>query len=176
MNGNNRQKLLLIAAAIGVGILVSDKLIISPLISSWKERTKQIADLRERVAKGSQLLEREVVLEDRWGQMRTNTLPENLSAAENIVFKAFDRWSSESNISISSIKPEWKRFDDYVTLECRADGFGSIEAITKFLHQLERDQLALKVDVVEITARDNNGQQLAIGVQVSGLQLAAPEL
>jgi hypothetical protein len=176
MNDNKRQKLLLILALAGVGILVSDRLILSPLIASWKARSKQISELQQSVSKGSQLLERESILKSRWSQMSSNTLPADLSAAENMVFKAFDRWSSESNISISSIKPEWKRADDYVTLECRADGFGSIEAITKFLYQLERDQLALKVDLVEITARDNNGQQLSLGVQVSGLQLVAPEL
>ncbi|MGV3772916.1 MAG: hypothetical protein ACO1QB_08445 [Verrucomicrobiales bacterium] len=177
MNANNRQKMLMIVAMVGGAIFVGDRLVLSPLISSWKERSKAIAELQQSVTKGTQLLEREQVLSERWSQMRTNTLPENLSAAENLVFKAFDRWSSESNISIASIKPEWKQAgEDYVTLECRADGFGSIDAIAKFLYQLERDQLALRVDLVEITARDNNGQQLAIGVQVSGLQLAAPEL
>ena len=37
--------------------------------------------------------------------------------------------------------------------------------------ELEKDPLALKIDSVEINARDNNGQQLSLGLQVSGLRL-----
>ena len=58
-----------------------------------------------------------------------------------------------------------------MTLECRADAFGSIQAVTRFLYEVEKDSLALRVEAVEITARDNDGQQLTIGLQVSGLQL-----
>ena len=96
----------------------------------------------------------------------------NVSAAENQVLKAFDRWSQDGRISISSIKPQWKRnSDDYMTLECRADAFGSIQALTRFLFEVEKDPLALKVEAIEITARDNDGQQLSLGLQVSGLLL-----
>ena len=95
--------------------------------------------------------------------------------AENEVLKAFDRWSQESRISVSSIKPQWKRTsDDFMTLECRADAFGSVSAITRFLYEVEKDPLALKVEAVEISARDNTGQQLSLGVQLSGLMLNPP--
>ena len=102
-----------------------------------------------------------------------HTLAENVSTAENEVLRAFERWSQESRISISSIKPQWKRGgdDDYVTLECRADAFGNISAVTRFLYEVEKDPLALKVESVEISARDSGGQQLELGLVVSGLQL-----
>ena len=104
--------------------------------------------------------------------MNTNTLPENVSAAENQVLRAFDRWSQDSQISIASIKPQWKQAgEDYMTYECRADAFGSLQAITRFLYEIEKDPMALKIESVEINARDNNGQQLSLGLQVSGLRL-----
>ena len=112
----------------------------------------------------------------RWQSMSTNTLPDNVSGAENLVLRAFERWSDESRISISGIKPQWKRAgEDYMTLECRADAFGSIHALTRFLHSLEKDPLALRVESVEITSRDETGQQLALAIQVSGLLLNPQE-
>ena len=104
--------------------------------------------------------------------MRTNTLPSNLSVAESKVLKAFDRWSQESRISISSKKLEWKRAgDDYMTLECRADALGSMSALTRFLYEVEKDPLALRIETVDIMSRDNNGQQLSLALQLSGLLL-----
>jgi hypothetical protein len=169
----NRQQMLVVAAAVGAAILLGDKLVITPLTASWKARGKRITELTKQVNQGSLLLAREQTIRDRWDLMRTNTLPENTSAAENEVLKAFERWSQESRLSISSIKPQWKRAgDDFMTLECRADAFGSIQALTRFLYEVEKDQLALRVEAVEITSRDNDGQQLGLGIQISGLKLS----
>ena len=172
MKIENRQRVLAVIAIAAVALLASDRLIVAPLTRSWKARADRIAELKESVKQGAMLLEREQTIRNRWENMRTNTLPNDVSAAENEVLKAFDRWSQESRISIASIKPQWKQAaDDYMTYECRADAFGSLQAITQFLYEIEKDPLALKIESVEINARDNNGQQLSLGLQVSGLRL-----
>ncbi|HYV30911.1 MAG TPA: GspMb/PilO family protein [Candidatus Binatia bacterium] len=176
MRIENRQQALAVVAVVAVTLLVGDKLVVTPLVSRWKERGARISELTKAVNQGSLVLAREQAIRNRWDNMRTNTLPENVSAAENELLKAFERWSQASRISIASIKPQWKRTsDDYVTLECRADAFGSIQALTRFLYDVEQDPLALKVEAVEITTRDNDGQQLSLGLQVSGLQLNAQQ-
>ena len=172
MNIKNRQQLLSIAAIVVVALWAGDKLALSPLMQSWKQRATSITELTKSVRQGSLLVDRERSIRSRWDSMQTNTLPNETSVAENQVLKAFERWSQDSRISITSIKPQWKRTaDDYMTLECRADAFGSIQAITRFLYDVEKDPLALKVEAVEITTRDNDGQQLSLALQVSGLLL-----
>ena len=61
-----------------------------------------------------------------------------------------------------------------MTLECRIDAVGSMSTLTRFLYEVEKDPLALKVDSMDITARDNDGQQLALALQISGLLLNPP--
>ena len=51
---------------------------------------------------------------------------------------------------------------------------GNLAAITRFLYDIEKDPLALKIDSVELSARDDGGDQLALGLQVSGLLLSPP--
>jgi hypothetical protein len=175
MNMNKRQQLLGIIAIAVVAIWAGDKLIFTPLTQLWKQRRTQIADLRKSVTQGSLLLDRKNSIRARWDIMRTNTLPTENSRAEAQVLKAFDLWSQDSRISVTSIKPQWKHnADDYVTLECRLDAFGSLPNITRFLYDVEKDAMALKVDSVEITTRDNDGQQLSLALQVSGLVLTTP--
>jgi phosphoribosyl-AMP cyclohydrolase len=62
-----------------------------------------------------------------------------------------------------------------MTLECRADASGNIQALTRFLYDVEQDPMAFKVEIVEITSHDNNGQQLSLALQVSGLLLNPQE-
>src|SRR5262249_45310471 len=140
MKIENRQRALAILAAIGVGLLVGDKLVLTPLLHGWAERSTRIDELKKSISQGTLILQRETQIRERWESMRTNTLPENTSEAENEVLRAFDRWSEDSRISISSIKPQWKRAgDDYLTVEYRADALGNMQALARFLYNVEKD-------------------------------------
>ena len=172
MKINNRQQWLAVLAIAAVALFAADKILIRPLTQFWKERSRRLVELRQKVDEGTQLQQRQQVLRGRWEQMRTNTLPNNLSQAEQQVLAAFDRWSQDSRISITSISPQWKNdADDFMTLQCRVDASGNLGTLTRFLHDVERDPLALRLETVEITSRDNEGQQLTLGLQVSGLVL-----
>lgn len=168
----NRQQMLAIVAIVAVALLAGDKFILSPLTRVWKARSDEIAQLRKQVNDGQQLLAREQSLRSRWQQMRPNMLPNNTSLAEQQVLKAFDTWSQKSGISIMSITPQWKHdADEFMTLQCRVDASGSLATISRFLYDIEKDPMALKLESVEITSRDKDGQQLGLGLQVSGLVL-----
>jgi hypothetical protein len=176
MKIKNRQQFLAILAVTGVALLLGDKVIVSPLTKSWKERSERIVELRKNIAKGTSLAQRDRIIRERWDHMHTNTLPKNVSDAETQVLRAFDRWSQESRIGITSLKPLWKQAaEDYWTLEYRCDAFGGAQSLTRFLYQVEHDPMAIKVESVEITSRDNNGEQLTLGLQVSGLMLNPQE-
>lgn len=178
MNLQNRQQLLLILAISTLALLAGDRLVLGPLLGFWKDRSADLAQLRKDVNEGAVLVDRETVLRKRWEQMQTHTFTNEASGAENEMLKAFDRWSRDSHISVTSIKPQWRRADeDYLTLDCRVDASGGLDGLTRFLYEIEKDPLALKVDIIEITSRDEHGSQLSLGLQVSGLllsQAAAP--
>lgn len=172
METKQRQKLLMILAGIGVLLFVGDSLLFEPMLASWRDRALRIETMRGDVSHGKELLQREVILRSRWDSMRTNALPANQSLGEAELFKAFDRWERSSGITRVGMKPQWKPGDDdsYSVLECRADYNGNIDNIKRFLYELEKDPIGIKVDSVEISSRDDAGQQLSLGLQVSGLQ------
>ena len=109
INLKNRQHLLAAAALGVVGLWVADSLLLTPLIGSWNSRSERIVELRKQVHDGEQLVLRERGIRTRWANMRTNTLPTEVSIAEGRLLGAFDGWSHESRVSIMSIKPQWKR-------------------------------------------------------------------
>ena len=174
MKINNRQQLLTIAAVAVVAFFAADKLVFTPLSHAWSARSKRVADLRKQVAEGTSLIGREKSLRSRWDVMRTNTLPNNESAAEQQLLQALDRWARDSNLTITSFGQQWKHEnDDYMTLLCRVEAAGSMERVRHFLYDLEKDPMALKLESLEISSRDAEGQQLAVGFQISGLVLTA---
>lgn len=178
METNKRQRILLIIVIAGVALFLGDSVIFEPLLAHWKAGQKEIADKRAEVGRDKLLIQSEVSLRSNWDSKRTNALPSDQSMAEALVFKAFDHWERASGISRVSLKPQWRQGDDdsYATLECRADYNGDLDQVKRFLYEMEQDPMGLKLENVEISSRDDNGQQLSLGVQVSGLQLnPAPE-
>lgn len=173
MKIKNRQQLLMIAAIAVVALFVADKIIITPLTQFWKGRSKAIIDLREKVARGKNMSDRENALRATWERMRTNTLPTDESLAEEQVLKALRKWERDSRVTITSISPQTKHdSDEYSTIQCRVEASGTIDNMNHFIYDLEKDPMALKLDLVELSAHDTEGQQLLLGLQVSGLILA----
>ncbi len=175
MKIKNRQQWLALLAGAVVALFAADKLLITPLTASWKQRAAQITDLRKKVSEGRALLQRESSLRSRLAQMRANTLPNDRSQAEEQMLKGVERWSGASRVTILSLSPQWKQeAEDRVTLECRLEASGDLGAVSRFLYEVESDPMALRVQSVEITARDNDGRQMALGLQISGL-VSMPE-
>lgn len=172
----NREKLLAFGAIGLFALFVADRLVLSPLARAWKDRTERIADLTQDLSRGTLLLDREQVIRNRWAAMKSDSLPSNLSVAETAIYKSAERWAQESRVTFNGITPQRRRTDsEYPTLEYRLDAAGDIDLITNFLFEMEKDPLPLKIEDLEIAARDSAGQMLSLGVRFSGLILPEEE-
>ena len=177
MQIKNRQQLLIIGAIAAIALFAGDELVLSPLMKIWGARAAHVAELRKQIDRGKGLVEREQKqsIRNRWMLMTSNALPNNSSAAEQQVYKAIDLWAQNSGVAVSAITPQWKHdSDDYMTFECRVDAAGDLGKLSRFLYSVERDPMALKLELVELGARDKEGQQLSLGLQLSGLVLNTP--
>lgn len=176
MEAERRKFLLIVTASLCVCGVIVDRFIIPPLVALWKERAERIEELNARIAKGSLLLEREAMLRERWENMKQSALPNDASVAQNEILKAVDRWAQTSNLKMTSIKSQWRPIDErYTTLECQTSGAGDLHAIARFLYELERSPLPLKVEKYELSTRDENGATIALGVQFSGIRFLEKE-
>lgn len=168
----NRQKLLFLVTGIAVALLLGDKVVLSTLSDAWKARAARITALRNQVSRGRMLQVRERGIREHWADMQHKALTNNPSAAEQQVFRAIDSWAQDTGVLINAITPQWKHdSDDYITYECRIDATGDLSRLSRFLYRAEREPLALKLESVELNARDKDGQQLSLGLQLSGLVL-----
>ncbi|MFO1475617.1 MAG: hypothetical protein U1F98_03070 [Verrucomicrobiota bacterium] len=170
----NRQQLLIVVTLALFGLFIADRILLEPLWGVWKDRSKEIARLRLQVSEGRSITNRESVIRGRWTQMRTNTLPNNQSLAQEQVLNALVNWAQESGVSINGTSPQWRNdTEDYHTLGCHVDASGSLWALSRFLYNVEFGPMALKVESIDLTSHDASGQQLTLGLQISGLALTS---
>ena len=172
MKVEQRQRFLIVLTLAAAGLFVGVNYVFTPLASLWSSRAAQIKELRIKVSDGKKLIAREAGIRSRWSDMRTNALPDNTSLAEQQMFKSLDNWAHGSGSEITSIMPQWKSDStNYLTLNCRVEATGTLGALSQFLYNIEKGPAALKVDSLDLSARDNTGQQLTLGLQVNGLAL-----
>jgi len=162
---------------VAVLLLVLDRIVFVPLTKSWQARSAEIVQLKKNVANGRSVIERASRTQSLWKEMQSQALPKDPAQAEQDLISAFDRWGRASNIEVGSIKPQWKRGagDRTSLLECRVDATGSLATLTRFLFEVERSPMALRIESIELSSRDNNGQRLTLALLVSGLRLTPLE-
>jgi hypothetical protein len=176
MKTGSRQQLLVIVTIAVVALFAGDKLIYSPLLSLWKARAKEIKELQGQIRRGSAMVNNEQVIHGKWDKMQTNTLPSNQSAALEKISKAFRDWAEESGASLNGVTPQWKSdSDEYKTVVCRVDASGTLWMLSRFIYDIEKDPMGLKLESVDFSSRDNTGQQMTLALQVNGLVLNSQE-
>jgi len=146
--------------------------VLTPITNAWDARAARIKVLRNQLTRGKMLVQRELGIRNHWVEMQQHSLTNNASAAEQQVFRAIDSWAQDTGVIVNAITPQWKHdSDEYATYDCRVDASGDLNRLSRFLYRVEREPLALKLDAVELSARDKDGQQLSLGLQFSGLML-----
>jgi len=165
--------MLLMAVGACVGLYVLNLILINPLISSYSARQARIKDLKDNITAGGSILLSANSIENQWNRMRTNTLSLNGTVTEGQLFKAFQAWSTSSQVVLVSQKPQSKDSDDpaYSNEEIHVDVTGTLTQIFNFLYSVESGPIGLRVDSLDLASRDDAGRQLALGLTVSGLIL-----
>jgi Tfp pilus assembly protein PilO len=172
MNPQQRQKTLVVLTVAVVALYLGDLVAFEPLAKWFSARSEAIATLRQKVKDGTQLVKREPGIHAQWDNMRMNTLPANGSQAEQQFLKSIDNWARQTGTEITDILPQWKSdADEYVTLNCRVEAGGNLSALTQFLYEIKKSPMALKMDSLQLSCRDNTGQLLTLDLQISGLVL-----
>jgi Tfp pilus assembly protein PilO len=172
MKIKNRQEFL-VMVTIGVVVLaVVVNFILPPIQGWWSDLQKQISDLRDEIKDGKVMIARAKFTRDHWNDMRENSLPASAPDAEQRFLKAIDNWSRDSSAEITSITPQWKsESTNYMTLNCRVEADGDLNSLSKFIYDIEKGPMPLRLDTVELSSHDNSGQVMTLGLDINGLAL-----
>ncbi len=170
---NSRESFLKLVVGAVVGLYVLDRFVIEPSIDAWNEQSQRLAQLREKVGKGRNLIEREDQLRSKWADMLRTCMPDDNAAGESDVYKALSRWGSRSRVSFTSLTPNWRTHDEdgYDTFECRIAATGDQASIGRFMYELEVDPLPARIEECEMITKDPKGGQLNMTMRISFVRI-----
>jgi hypothetical protein len=174
----DRQKFLMITAIVVMALLIGNSVVYEPLMNSWSARQDRIKDLKKNVKDDNDLISERARILAKWDRMKGNVLPMNSSLAGSKILQKKDAWVQQSSVSLDDFAPQLKQDNDQndstnvvTTWECRADASGYMRSILNLLWAVENDPMGVQLEDVEISAKDNNGQEMAMGLTLSMLVL-----
>jgi len=175
MINNNRQTQLKIIAGALVGLLLMDRLVLTPAIQNWKEQSERIGLLETKVQHGRQVLERATTIREHWSAMLHANLPSDLSTAGNQADKAVGRWAAADNqVTLTSLvpQPQWQQHDEgFDTLEYRVTANGNQASLGRFIYEMETDSIPVNLEELELSTRDPKGGLLTFTGRMTFLHL-----
>ncbi|MBN1805914.1 MAG: hypothetical protein JW837_11745 [Sedimentisphaerales bacterium] len=168
---SKREKTILITAITAVAMLVADKFIVGPISERREEIKAQKLELQTKLENAQTLFSRRRVMEKKWKTLLSDGL-QNDTETESKIARALDEWSNEAILTLSSVKPERVASDKGLKeMTFVVAGTGTLEAVSRFLWQIETAPMPIKVKDMQIGSTNETGQSMSLQLRLSALCL-----
>jgi len=170
MTFSKRERIIFVALAAVLAVLVLDWWIVTPLLDRSAEVEARKAVLLSEMANAENLLHRRRVIGPRWRQMLAEGMKHDPAEAESQVLHALGDWAADAGLDLVSLRPERSTKETLLPeIDFRAAGTGSMAAVSRFLWRLETATIPIKVKALQIGSRKEGQDNLSLQVQISTL-------
>jgi len=165
---SKRERYIGIAAGAVVGLLVLDKIIISPLLEQRAALGAQIDIGEADLKKSTDLVDLSVRANNNWATLAPQ-VKKDASEAESQVLHSVRDWASEAGINLASVTPQRAEHEkDFYKLTFRATGTGTMAQVGRFLYRIQNASMPARVTDLSISARGREGiDDLSISVAIA---------
>jgi Tfp pilus assembly protein PilO len=156
-------------------MFIADKFVVGP-ISRRREATKaQKLELQTELENAQILFSRRRIMERKWKTLMSDGLQSD-TETESKIGRALDEWSKEAMLTTSSVKPDRVASDKGLKeTTFVVAGSGTLEAVSRFLWQIETAPMPIKVKDIQIGSTNETGQSMSLQLRLSALCLGSEQ-
>ena len=170
MNLSKREMTILLLTLTVVGLLLADRMLISPVLAYRQTLAMEVDSLTDVLAHDRRLIRQGVKEQKRWKKMMLAGLPSTASEADSRTLAAINQWANETGLELVSVKPEYQRSDEIlVPVIFRVSATGNIQSIAKFIWQVETAAMPVCVEGMQISQHTKSKGSLSLQMGLSSL-------
>jgi Tfp pilus assembly protein PilO len=173
---SKREKIIALMTALVLGLLVGDRYILTPLMNQLNQWETEKQDLTVDLNKAQNLLRQRKVMDRKWKAMAGEGLAAD-AESESRVLHALDRWSQDTGLTLTSVKPLRLNpiKDELHEMTFIVAGTGTLHATAEFIWQIERAQLPLRIRDMQLGSSNESGTEMSLQLNISALALIDQE-
>jgi len=170
---SRRERIAAIITLIVVGALLVDKFALTPALKRLQQVENQKQELLAQINEARNLFERRRLMERKWKTMSSDGL-QNDADVESRIVRALDKWSQDTRLTLTSVKPERLASDKGLKeITFVVAGRGRLDAVARFLWQVETAELPVKVKDMQLGSTSEAGDSMSLQLRLSALYLGA---
>ena len=165
---SKRERLIIAVAAIVVALLVLNYYVVTPLLDARAAAEARKEHMLGEMDRAAQLLALERRVAPQWKEMTATGLKRDPAEAERQILHAVQNWFREAGLKLASLKPE--RLTEKKTLQeisVQATGTGSMNAVARFLWQVETAKVPIRVKELQLGTRKEGTDDLTLQLRFS---------
>lgn len=172
---SKRERVILIATVLVVGLSFVDKVIYTPVQARLREMDAERSELLSQVNEARSLFDRQKILQPAWQKMLDEGF-RNDTEAESRVFRSLGEWSTETGLYVTSTKPDRLSGENGLKeMTFVLAGEGTLEAVARFLWLVETSPLPVKIKQVTLGSANEAGNDMSLQLRLSALYLDTEE-
>jgi hypothetical protein len=158
-----------------VGILVLDRIIVTPLMDQKTDLDAKLVSARDDLSSANRLFATSRRLDREWRTAAGHSLKNNESEAESQILNSIGEWVQYSGISMSATKRERTEKDkEFVKISYRATATGSMRQVGEFLWKIQTATIPVRITDISINSRKDGTDDLAVQMGIATVYLPAP--
>lgn len=170
----NRERLLALTVFAVLLAFVADRLLLTPLLATWREDGETVTRLRAELAETESLRESLPSWRRESDRRRQLAFPPVRTDTENETLKAVATYAVERGIQLKGIRPAWREPGSTgkgspAQLELAVSASGSLASVAGFLYDLETMPGPVRAERTRLHSRGEDGRGLDLDVVISVL-------
>lgn len=170
-----RERVIAIVTGVVVAALIGNTFVLDPMLGKLEQVENEKLLLLAEVNEAQDLFDRRRLMERKWKAMLSDGMRSD-SEAESRIARVLDDWSEGARLLLSSVKPERGASEKGLKeMTFSVVGTGSLEAVARFLWQVETTALPVKVKDMQLSAMSESGDSMSLQLRVSAIYFGTPE-
>lgn len=173
---SKRERYIFVAAVIVVTVFIADRYVVTPTLAKLADVKAQRQNLLGQIDQARSLFKRRTLMEQRWQEMITGGLENDVSRTESKVLHALRQWSQDCRLVLSSVKPERMSAEgDLQEITFLVAGIGPMSAVGQFLWQIEDATLPIRIKDLQLGSRDEQGNDMSLQLRLSAIYVSTKQ-
>lgn len=170
---SKREKYILAIAVTVVTIFVADRYIITPFLALRAQVKAEKQSLIDKMEYATSLFKRRKLLGQKWQNMISGGLENDVSKTESKVLNAIRSWSQECGLMLSSVKPDRVVGEGNLQeITFQVAGTGTMSSVSRFLWRIETARLPFKIKDIQLGSRDEEADDMSLQLRLSAIYLS----
>ena len=171
---SKRERYIAMALVAILLLFVVDRYVWTPAMDARERIQSEKQGLLVKLQQAERVLKKRSQLADQWAEMTEGGLGSDPSAIESRVLNAIRQWSEQCRLPLSTVKPDRDRRDgeDMREILFSLALTGDMEAVGRFLWEVENCELPLRIKEFQLGSRGGDGSDLSLQIKLSALYLA----